>query len=171
MNSEDFGNEALPFENGKSLGLLAGSDEARDDAELLVNIEGDAAFAGAVELGEDEAVEGGGFVKFLGLVQGIGAGGGIHDEECEVGRAGILFGDGAADFPELLHEVVACVDAAGGVADEETGFFLDGSLVGVEADGGGVGFWFSGDDGDVEAVAPALELLDGGGAESVCGGE
>lgn len=44
------------FEGGKFLGFFAGADEAGDDAEVLVDIKGDAAFAGAIEFGEDEAV-------------------------------------------------------------------------------------------------------------------
>lgn len=73
-------------------------------------------------------------MEFFGLVEGVGAGGGVYDEEGEVGCAGVLLGDGAADFPEFFHEVVAGVDAAGGVADEEVGVLLDGLGVGGEAD-------------------------------------
>ena len=102
-------------------------------------VSGDAAFAGAVELGDDEAVERAGLVEFLGLVERVGAGGGIDDEQREVRRGFILLGEGAADFREFLHQVVAGVDAAGGVADEELGSVGDGFLVGVEANRGGVG--------------------------------
>lgn len=110
-------------------------------------------------------------MKFFGLVERVGAGGGIDDEKREVWCVGILLGDGAADFSKLFHEVVAGVDAAGGVTDEKIGLFFDGTFVGIEADGRWVGLCLSGDDGDVEAVTPALELLDGGGAECIGGGE
>ena len=63
------------------------------------------------------------------------------------------------------------MDASGRIADEEIRVLLDGFFVGVETDGGRIGIWFPGDDGDVEAVAPALELLDGGSPEGVGGGE
>ena len=82
----------------------------------------------------------------------------------------ILLGDGATDFAEFFHQIVAGVDAAGGVANEELGLVRDGFLMGVETDGGGIGVGISRDDRDVEALAPALELLDGGGAEGVGGG-
>lgn len=78
---------------------------------------GDAAFARAVEFGDDESVEWAGFVKFPRLLQCVAAGGGIDHEESEVRGALVLLGDRAADFPQFLHQVVAGVDTAGGVAD------------------------------------------------------
>ncbi len=164
-------NKAPFLEDRERLRLLAGADETGGDAELVEDHESDAAFSGAVELGDDEAVERAGLVEFLGLAQGVGAGAGIDDKQGEVRRGLVLLGDGAADFSQLLHEVVAGVDAPGGVADQEIGLGLDGALVRLEADGGGVGIRFPGDDLQPEPVAPALELLDGGGAESVGGGE
>eukprot|EP00903_Cladosiphon_okamuranus_P003589 g3587.t1 len=158
---------------GEARAKLLGGDflATRGDFQGIVDCDGDAAFSRAIELRDDEAIERAGFVEFLRLVHGVGAGGGVDDEEGLVGGAGILFRDGAADFPEFFHEVVTGVDAAGGITDEEIGVFLDGLLVGVEADGGRIGVWFPCDDGDIEAGAPALELLDGGGAEGIGGGE
>ena len=164
-------NEPVFLEDGDGFGFFAGADEARGDFELVVDGDGDPAFARAVELGDDDAVEWAGFVKFPGVVERVRAGGGIDYKEGEIRCLFILLGDGAADFSELLHEIVAGVDAACGIADEEIGVLRDGLLVCVEADGGGIGVRLSGDDGDVEAVAPALELLYGGGAEGICGGE
>jgi hypothetical protein len=89
----------------------------------------------------------------------------------EVRCGGVLLGEGAADFPELLHQVVAGVDAAGGVADQEFRAVGDGLLVGVEADRGRVGVGIALTTGRPRRFAPALELLDGGGAEGVGGGE
>jgi len=85
--------------------------------------------------------------------------------------AGVLFGDGAADFPEFFHEIMAGVDAACGIADEKLGAIGEGFLMGVEADGGGICVGISFDDWDLQSLAPALELLDGGGAEGIGGGE
>ena len=110
-------------------------------------------------------------MEFLGLVERVRAGAGIDDKQGEVRCGLVLLGDGAADFSQLFHEVVAGVNAPGGVADQEIGFRLDGALVGVVADGRGVGVGFPRDDLQPEAVAPALELLHGGGAEGVGGGE
>lgn len=100
---EYVGDEAVFLEDGEFFRFLPGADEAGHDADLFVNIEGDAAFAGAIELSEDESVERGGFVEFLSLIEGVGASGGIDDEKCEVRCAGILLGDGAAYFSEFLH--------------------------------------------------------------------
>ena len=76
----------------------------------------------------------------------------------------ILLGDGAADFPQLFHQVVAGVDAAGGVADEKLSGVGDGLLMGVKTHRRGVGIRVAGDHRDAESIAPALELLYGSGA-------
>src|SRR5690606_37866536 len=114
-----------------------GAEEEGGDLQLVVDPDGDASFAGAVKLGDDETVERAGLVKFLGLLEGVAAGGGIDDEQREVRRGGVLLGERAADFPQLLHQVVAGVDAAGGIADEEFRAGGDGFLMSVETDGGG----------------------------------
>lgn len=168
---EDVFDEGFALEDGEGFGFLSGSEEAWGDGEGVLDGDGDAAFAGAVEFGDDQAVEWAGFVEFLGLLEGVVAGGGVDDEEGEVGGGFVVFGDGTADFSEFLHEVVPGVDAAGGVADEELGPVCDGFLVSGEADGGGVGVGVAFDDGEAEAISPALELFDGGGAEGVCCGE
>ena len=82
-----------------------------------------------------------------------------------------MFGDGPADFSEFFHEVVLRMNAPGGVTDEEVDIFFDGLFVCFEADGGGIGVWCAGDDGDFEAGAPALELIYGCGAEGIGCGE
>lgn len=153
------------------VGLFAGADEEGGDAEFLLDGDGDAAFAGAVELGDDEAVELDCFVEFFGLGEGVGAGAGVDDEDGFVGCGVVLFGKGAANFAEFFHEVVASVKAAGGVADEVFGVFGDGGFVGFVADGGGVGLVLADSDGEVEALGPRLQLFDGGGAKGVGGGD
>jgi hypothetical protein len=75
------------------------------------------------------------------------------------------------DLFEFLHEVVFVVEAAGGVADEELSTEAFGFFVAVEADGGGVAVLRAFDEGDLEALGPDLELLNGSGAEGVGGGE
>jgi hypothetical protein len=75
------------------------------------------------------------------------------------------------DLFEFLHEVVLIVEAAGGVADEELSAEAFGFFVAVEANSGGVAVLRAFDEGDLEALGPDLELLDGSGAEGVGGGE
>jgi len=84
-----------------------------------------------------------------------------------VRRGFILFGKRAADFTELFHQIVAGVDTAGGVADEELGAIGDGFLVGVKTNGRRVCIGVSFDYRDLQSLAPALELLDGGGAKGI----
>ena len=119
------------MEQRKGGGFFAGAEETRRDAELVVYGHGDATFARAIQLGDDEAVERAGFMEFLGLVEGVGTGGGIDDKQREVGRGWVLFGEGAADFAKFFHQVVAGVDASGGVADEKITAAGDGLLMGM----------------------------------------
>ena len=54
-----------------------------DDGELEFGGDGedDAAFGGAVEFGEDDAGDAGGFGEEAGLLEAVLAGGSVHDEE------------------------------------------------------------------------------------------
>ena len=151
---------------------LAGAEVAGGDAEFVLNGNDDAAFAAAVEFGDDEAGEAaGGFLELAGLDEGVGAGGGVDDEEGFVGGLGVFAAEDALDFGEFAHEVFLIVEATGGVADEVLDAAALRGFPGVVADGGGVGFVLAFDDGDGEALGPEVELLDGGGAEGIGGGE
>jgi hypothetical protein len=74
-----------------------------------------AAFAGAVELGDDQAGQGDGFVKFARLHQRVHAGAGVQDQQGLVRRAGQFFVHDAMHLLQFLHEVVLGVQAAGGI--------------------------------------------------------
>ncbi len=102
---------------------------------------------------------------------GVGAGGGVDDEQGFVGGLWVFAGEDAPDFPQFFHQIVACVEAAGGIADEEVESFASGAVMGLEADGGGIGLVVSFDDGYVEAGGPCFQLFNGGGAERIGGGE
>ena len=108
------------------------SRETWRDFELIVDGESDPAFSRAVEFGDDQTIKRAGFVKFFGLVQRVGAGGGIDHQQGEMRCAFILLGNRAADFSEFLHQVVAGVEPAGGIADEELFLVGDRLLVGIE---------------------------------------
>ena len=110
-------------------------------------------------------------MEFFRLLERVAAGGGIDHEQGEVRGAVVLLGDGAADFSQLFHQVVACVDATGGVADEKLRAVGDRLLMRVKADRRGIGIRVAGDHWDAESIAPALELLDGGSAKGIGGGE
>jgi len=86
-------------------------------------------------------------------------------------RAGIELLQHASDLRELLHEVALRVEATGGVDDDDV---LASALAGLErvvGHGRGVGAGVAGNDVEFEALRPGLELLDGGGAEGVAGGD
>jgi hypothetical protein len=74
-----------------------------------------AAFAGAVELGDDQAGERDGFVEFARLHQRVHAGAGVQHQQRLVRRAGQFFLHDAMHLLQFLHQVVLGVQAAGGV--------------------------------------------------------
>ena len=87
--------------------------------------EDDAALGGAVELGEDDAGDAGGFGEEAGLGEAVLPGSGVHDEEGLVWGSGDEALGGAAHLVELLHEVGLGVEAACCVHDKDlraTGF-------------------------------------------------
>ncbi len=110
-------------------------------------------------------------VKRRAWLQAVLAGGGVHDEQRLVGRAGDQLLGGAAHLVELLHQVGLGVEAAGGVDDEDLGAARLGGGAGVVERGGGVAALLGLDDLDAGACGPDFELLDGGGAEGVGGAE
>jgi hypothetical protein len=168
---KEFVNELNGVEGLESVGGFAEADEAGGDAQFLLNRNDDAAFAAAVEFGDDDASDGDGFVEFAGLLESVGAGGGIDDEENLVRGGGVFASHHTMDLLEFLHEVVLVMEASGGVADEKLGLQTLGLFIGIEANGGRVAVLRAFDEGDLEAFGPNLELLDGSGAEGVCGSE
>ena len=87
------------------------------------------------------------------------------------GALGHLLADDAADLAQLGHEVVLVVQPPGRVDDDDVGAALAAAGDGVERDRPGIGPLRAGDDLAAGALRPALELLDGGGAEGVGGAE
>jgi hypothetical protein len=167
---ENVFHETFPLELLKTVGLFSSSDEAGSDAKFLLNSGSDPPFTGSVELGENQAIEGHRFLEFASLVQGIPAGGGIDDDEGFVGSGLVLLANGPFDLSKLVHEIVASVESAGGVAEEKIVVPVDRLLVCLIADGGRVGFMCSGYDRKVKALSPTDELLDGSSAEGIGGG-
>ena len=110
--------------------FFADADEADGQVEFAGDGDGDAAFGGAVELGEHDAGDAGGLRELARLLQAVLAGGRVHHEQDFVGRAGDEAGGGAAHLVEFVHEAGFGVQAAGGV---------DVELVDVAGLGGGDG--------------------------------
>src|SRR6185503_5449698 len=79
--------------------------------------------------------------------------------------------DHAPDLGQLVHQVGLRVQAARGVDDDHVGAALAPAGDGVEGHGAGIRALGPLDDVHAGALAPALELLDGGGAERVGGAD
>ena len=151
--------------------LLAGADETNRQIQLAGDGHDDAAFRGAVELGEHDAGDTGVAPEFARLVQAVLTGGRVEHEQHVVRGAGDEFGGGAFHFLQLGHQVGFCVQAAGGVDDDH--ICAAGLRCGerVVNHGRGIGSGFLLDDDDVGAPGPDFQLFDGGGAKGVGGGE
>jgi len=106
--------------------LFSHSDVPDGDFEFVGDGEDDAAFGCAIELGEGEGGDFGGFGELAGLLDCVLPGGGIEDEEYFVGRCGHDLLHDALDFGELVHEVDFVVEAAGGVDDDDVCFLRYG---------------------------------------------
>ena len=87
------------------------------------------------------------------------------------GASGICFCDHPADLGQLLHQVALGVEAAGGVDDDDVGAAGAGGVDRVVGDRAGVGALFAADQLGAGALGPRFELLGGGGAVGVGGGE
>ena len=151
--------------------LFAYAYEADRQVQLAGDGDGDAAFGGAVELGEDDAGDAGGLREEASLLQAVLAGGGIHHEKHFMRRVRDEARGGAAHFFELVHEAGLGVEAAGSV-DVEVGDvarFSGGD--GVVENGRGVAALAGLDHFHAAAGGPDFQLLDGCGAEGVGGAE
>ena len=110
-------------------------------------------------------------MELLGLRDGVGSGGGVHDEELFVRRLPVVLGERAVDLAQFVHQVRPVVQPAGGVAEEELDVLPVRRRVGVVAQGGGVGIVLALDHFHPDAPGPDAELLDGGGAEGIRRGQ
>src|SRR5712692_5800976 len=118
----------------------------------------------AVQLGQEEPVEGDAFVEGLGDVDRLLAGHRVEDEE-DVRRL-----ERVADLGQLLHQLLVDLEAPGGIDDHRVATLrsglLDTSARGRDRIGAVVAV-----DWDLDLAAELLELVDGGGALEVGGDE
>ena len=97
------------------------------------------------------------------------AGAGVEHQQHFVRRVGVELADHPANLLQLFHQVVFGVQTTGGVGDQHVDATGLGGLHGVEDHRSRVGAGVLGDHRDLVALAPDLQLLDGGGAEGVTG--
>ena len=161
----------LRVEGDEVVDFFAGADEAYGEIEFAGDGDDDAAFGGAVELGQHDSGDASVAPEFAGLVEAILACGRVENEQDIVRRAGNNFSGGALHFFQLGHEIRFCVKAAGGVDDYDVGGARAGGGKRVEDDGGRISAGFLSYHLDAGAARPNFKLLDGGGAKRVGGAE
>ena len=119
----------------------------------------------AVELGQDDAGEGRGFVELGGYVDGLLAEGGVGDEEDLVRLEGV------ADAADFLHQVAVDLQATGGVDDDEIRGGGFGFLDQAAHHRGDIGRGAVGTEIKAFVLGEGLELVDGRRATQVGGDE
>ena len=150
------------------LDALAHADPVDGQAQVVGDVDSDASLGRAVELGHDHAVEVEGIVELLCLCKAVLAGGRVDHEDHGHGQVlpRALAGH-ADDLLQLTHELGRGVQAAGGVDKGETGALALRRVEHVVADASRVAAALPGHDAHARALAPDLQLLDGGRAEGV----
>ena len=161
----------MGVEGDEVVDFFAGADEADGQIQLAGDGHDDAAFRGAVELGQDDSGYAGVAPEFAGLIEAVLPGGGVENQENIVRRAGNNFGGGAFLFVQLGHQIGFRVQASGGVHDDHISGMGARGRNRVEDNGGWIGAGFLFYDFHAGTVGPNFELLDGCGAESVGGAE
>ena len=161
----------LRVERLQIIRLFADADEFDGQAEFLLKRDDHAAFARAVEFGDDETREFHRFVKFTRLVQGVHAGGAVEHQQDFMRRAGEFPGHHAMQFLQFLHQIVFGVHPPRRIDEQVIGFARQRCGDGIVRDGGGVSAVIAGDNRHFQPLAPEFELFDRGGAEGVARGE
>ena len=135
--------------------------------QLLGDRERDAALCGAVELGERDAGHVHRVAEQQRLAQAVLAGRGVDRQQRLVRSAGRLAGDHLAHLAQLVHQVLLCVQTAGGVADDHVVAARLGRLDRIEHHGAGVRPGLAAHHLAAGALGPQRELLGGRGAKGV----
>ena len=162
--------EAPAVEELQVVDLFADADVFDRQVQFAGDREHDTAFGGAVELGHDEAGDVDELRELAGLLHGVLAGGAVEHEQDFVRRFGYLLLRDAHDLGQLLHQVALVVQPPRRIDQHHVGAFGDRRADRVEHHRGGIGTLPLADDWHSGAVGPDFELLVGGGAEGVGGG-
>ena len=160
-HAQDTLGHAVGVEGVEVRGLLARAHVADRDARDGLHRQRGAAAGVAVELGQDNAGEGRGFVKLGGHVDGLLAEGGVGDEEDLVRLEGV------ADAADFFHQVAVDLQAAGGVDDDEVRGGGFGFLDQAAHHRGDIGRGAVGAEVEAFVLGEGLELVDGRRAAQV----
>ena len=157
--------DALGVEHIQRFQLFAGGNELDGFSHYGLDGKGGTATGVTVHLGEDHAVKVQAVVEGLGGLNGILAGHGVNDEE---GFRGL---DGLVQGRYLVHQLLVHGQAAGGIHNDHAVSLGLGLGDGAARNLDGVLLPFLRIDGNLDAFSEHLELLDGGRAEGIAGGE
>jgi hypothetical protein len=155
----------------RSSGRLAHPEVEDRQPQLARDRDRHAALGGAVELGQQHAVDRHHLAEGARLGEGVLAGRGVeHQQRPALPIPGLAL-DHPADLAELGHQVLLGVEPPGGVDQHVVDPARLGRLEGVEDHRRRVGARLRAHHRHPQALAPERELLDGRGAEGVGGGE
>ena len=159
--------EIAGFEGFEIVAPLAHADEMHGQGEFFRDGDENAAARGAVKLGHDEARHPRHLAEDLHLAHGVLAHGGVEHQQHRMGRASIDLLHDAHDLLQFRHQLLAVLQAPGGVHHQH--IHAIGLRLGdrVEGEARRIRALRSGDDLRADALAPDLQLLDRGGAEGV----
>ena len=160
-HAEDAAGEAVGVEQVEVVELLPRRREGDRPADDLLDAERGTAAGVAVELREDDAVEGEGLVERLRRRDRVLAGHGVDDEERVVRRHRV------ADAAHLVHQLGVDGEAAGGVDDDDVAAGASGLLDAVGRGGDRIAAALAAVHRHVDLAAERAQLLDGGGALEV----
>lgn len=158
---------SLAIEQREVVDLFAGADEAGGKAELILNGYDNAAFAAAVEFGDNEAGQADGLLEFARLRERVAAGCRIDHQERFVRRSRILLGQRPFHFLQLGHKIRFGMLTAGRVANQEIGFSFRRRLIGLVAERGRIGMVLGSDHFQAKTFRPNSKLFDRSGAECI----
>ena len=130
-----------------------------------------AAPAGAIQLGQHQAGDLRGGAELFRLPDGVLAGVGVQHQQHLVGRAAVGLLQHFGDLAQFVHQRGLGVLAAGGVGQHEFDIAGLGGGHRVKDHAAGVGAGLGVDEFGPAALAPQLQLVNGGGAEGVAGGQ
>ncbi len=98
---KDLVDKCLPVEHREIFRFLTRTDEARGNAQFVLDRHSHTAFSTAIEFGQDDAGEPDGLMKFTSLNERIRAGGGIDNEKLLVRSFGVVLREDAVHLRKV----------------------------------------------------------------------
>ena len=125
----------------------------------------------AIQLGHHQAGDIHHLAEGLDLGVGVLAGGGVEHKHGGMRGGRVHLGDDPDHLLQLVHQHGLVVQPAGGVDQQHVGAFRLRPLQRVEGQRGGIAILRPGDHRTAGPLAPDFQLLHGGGAEGIAGGQ